>query len=211
MALKKRNNISTKSAFLLLNIVVVLIFTFLNLHRISSSGSNNIVNTAPSDVPYANKQTDDTPVSNIISSKNNSAQLSNTITSSGSNIIIGSKNDIVKCNDDGEECRGFFHYSPPNHSPNATQLLHETANAYSYGLEKNNDGHLIFFPNHTKSEECIVEWGNARSGIGSSAGKKWKDRGMSAWGEDMIIFNLFFKEKSYLSSDHVYMEIGAHE
>ena len=165
MALKKRNNISTKSTFLLLNIVVVLIFTFLNLHRISSSGSNNIVNTAPSDVPYANKQTDDTPVSNIISSKNNSAQVSNTITSSGSNIIIGSKDDIVKCNDDGEECRGFFHYSPPNHSPNATQLLHETANAYSYGLEKNNDGHLIFFPNHTKSEECIVEWGNARSGI----------------------------------------------
>ena len=127
------------------------------------------------------------------------------------NKFIGSKDDIVKCTDDGGDCRGFFHYSPPNHSPNATQLLHETANAYSYGLEKNNDGHLIFFPNHTKSEECIVEWGNARSGIGSSAGKKWKDRGMSAWGEDMIIFNLFFKEKSYLSSDHVYMEIGAHE
>ena len=78
----------------------------------------------------------------------------------------------------------------------------EEANAYRYGNENNKDGHLIFFPNHTKSEQCISEW--------NSAGKAYTDRGMCAWREDLLIYEKFFNT-SYLNGNHVYMEIGAHE
>ena len=108
----------------------------------------------------------------------------------------------VKCNDGGD-CTGFFEYSGPNHAPNATAITLEVAMAYHYGPEKNLDGHLIFFPNSTKSESCIKEWKTAK--------EKWAYRGMSAWGEDITIYEKFFHNASYISNSHFYMEIGAHD
>ena len=101
------------------------------------------------------------------------------------NIIGVSNSGSVKCTNDGGECKGSFNYSGPNHSPNATRLLNEAVDMYKYGNERHIKDGLIFFPNHTRSEECIQEWENARNGRGLDS-KRWNDRGMSAWGEDLI-------------------------
>ena len=116
---------------------------------------------------------------------------------------VGNINNIVNatCSEDGE-CKGFFRYSGPDHSPNATVIVHEAANAYHYGNEKNKDGHLIFFPNKTNSLECVKEWKNKNIGAG------WGGRGMSGWGEDMIIYESLFQNTSFTNGSHFYMEIG---
>lgn len=109
----------------------------------------------------------------------------------------------VKCNDNNE-CNGHFNYSGPNHDIHeATKILMEEAKLYTYGNERNTDGHMIFFPNHTNSVECIDEWEKAGN-------NKFTDHGMSSWKEDMIIFKKFFNNSS-LGSNYIYMEIGAHD
>jgi len=112
------------------------------------------------------------------------------------------KSNEVKCHEHGSDCRGFFEYSGPNHSPNSTQLLQEESAAYVYGAENNNDGHLIFFPSETKSNRCIEEWMNSKD--------EWGSNGMSRSREDRVIFETFFHDNS-LFGNHFYMEIGANE
>jgi hypothetical protein len=111
------------------------------------------------------------------------------------------KSNEVKCHEHGGDCRGFFQYSGPNHSPNSTQLLQEESAAYVYGAENNNDGHLIFFPSETKSNRCIEEWMNSKD--------DWGSNGMSRSREDRVIFETFFRDISF--GNHFYMEIGANE
>eukprot|EP00581_Thalassiosira_minuscula_P011517 CAMPEP_0183713676 /NCGR_PEP_ID=MMETSP0737-20130205/8452_1 /TAXON_ID=385413 /ORGANISM="Thalassiosira miniscula, Strain CCMP1093" /LENGTH=349 /DNA_ID=CAMNT_0025942495 /DNA_START=12 /DNA_END=1057 /DNA_ORIENTATION=- len=135
----------------------------------------------------------------------------NTQTTSNTTNAIDTEKDttigmsrVVTC-DDVEHCPGFFQYSEPNHSPNATQILHETAKTYNYGPEKNDDGSLIFFPNQTGSIECVPEWKVAQG--------KWRLRGMSTQSEDITIFEAFFDDPKYQLNgrDYFYMEIGAHD
>jgi len=111
------------------------------------------------------------------------------------------KSNEVKCHEHGGDCRGFFQYSGPNHSPNSTQLLQEESAAYVYGAENNNDGHLIFFPSETKSNRCIEEWMNSKD--------DWGSNGMSRSREDRVIFETFFRDISF--GNHFYMEIGAND
>ena len=106
----------------------------------------------------------------------------------------------VQCND-RNNCTGFFEYSPPDRSPNATQLQLQEVAAYSYGNDKE-----LFFPNHTHPsvQECVSQW--------DGESEKWRERGMSTYREDMTIFQSFFSNESYAnSSRHFYMEIGAND
>ena len=115
------------------------------------------------------------------------------------------KSNEVKCHEHGSDCRGYFQYSGPNHSPLSTQILQKEVATYTYGAENNNDGHLIFFPSETKSGGCIQEWMLVDPII-------WEGRGMSGSGEDRTVFATFFNDESFRDGrDHFYMEIGAHE
>ena len=75
----------------------------------------------------------------------------------------------VQCND-RNNCTGFFEYSPPDRSPNATQLQRQEVAAYSYGNDKQ-----LFFPNHTHPsvKECVSQW--------DGESEKWRERGMSTY------------------------------
>ena len=52
------------------------------------------------------------------------------------------KSNGIKCDDNVDDCRGFFQYSGPNISPRSTQLLKAESDAYTYGTENNTDGVL---------------------------------------------------------------------
>ena len=114
-------------------------------------------------------------------------------------------------------CKGTFQYDPPNHAPNASTILFETNKTYTGGQYK------IFFPTKSKNatttthhqsssasavevEECIQEWKDNQI--------EYQRHGMSAYKEDMIIFDAFFRNRNnddtMNEDEFFYMEIGGH-
>ena len=112
-------------------------------------------------------------------------------------------------NNNSTACKGTFQYDPPNHAPNASTIVFETNKTYTGGQYK------IFFPTKSKNatttthhqssasavEECIQEWKDNQI--------EYQRHGMSAYKEDMIIFDAFFRNRNN-DDEFFYMEIGGH-
>lgn len=108
-------------------------------------------------------------------------------------VVIADNSSVVTC--DAKPCIGFFRYDAPNHFPNATEIL--SAENKTYWREPR---YKIFFPTSTTPETCIKEWEKNQ--------KMYRFDGMSAWGEDIIIFKAFFNHPKFWNNDRFYLEIG---
>jgi len=96
---------------------------------------------------------------------------------------------------DATPCNGFFQYVGPNRAPNATEILRAENRTYTISPTIK-----IFFPKSTTPAECVREWRSNK--------EEWATNGMSAWGEDLAIFDAFFPDPD---AKGIYLEIGGHD